>query len=470
MSSHSRGRRRPRPWWRKIGTAPRERSLGLAIGLIVTLAIGVAVIGAREGVRLLARIRQSGTGGAANSVAHHAILIAGGYDVNAAAPSATAELYDLDTRQFSPAGAMTSPRVNHTATLLMNGEVLIAGGATNDDPVAQGGILRSAELYNPATGKFTATGSMNFERAGHSALPLPNGKVLILGGLANNDDVIAAAELYDPASGTFTTMGKLTDPRVFLTVTPLANSQWLIAGGEVMVFAGPVRDIANLVYDRLNTAELFDPANDGFKCVGGVSFLGAVCKPSMLSRRRWQTATMLRNGRVLLAGGDGDCTNYRGKAELYDQATGSFLVANDMVANRQQHTATLLGDGQVLIAGGLSPCKSVPPPIEAELYDPAPAQPQLYNGVFSASGSLSEPRASHTATLLPSGPDAGDVLITGGSIKGDATAEMYIPSAEAFACVGGVSESPPICNASMTVGRHGHTATLLRAPPSSSAN
>jgi hypothetical protein len=360
--------------------------------------------------------------------------------------------------------------VNHTATLLMNGQVLIAGGATNNDPVEQGGILSSAELYNPATGKFTATGTMNFERVGQSATLLADGKVLIIGGLANNQEVAAAAELYDPASGTFTAIGKLTDPRVFLTVTPLANSQLLIAGGELLVFAGPVRDIANLVYDRLNTAELFDPARDSFKCAGGVSFLGAVCKPSMLSHRRSHTATMLRNGRVLLAGGDGDCANYKGTAELYDPAIGAFFTANDMVTDRQQHTATLLGDGQVLIAGGLSPCKSEPPPFEAELYDPVPSQPRLYNGVFSASGSLSEPRASHTATLLPSGPDEGDVLIIGGSIKGDATAEMYIPSAEAFACVGGVSESPPVCNASMTVGRHGHTATLLRASSAPNVN
>jgi hypothetical protein len=135
-----------------------------------------------------------------------------------------------------------------------------------------------------------------------------------------------------------------------------------------------------------------------------------------------------------------------------------------MTADRQQHTATLLDDGQVLLAGGLSPCKSVPPTTQAELYDPQPSQPQLYNGVFSPTGSLSEPRALHTATLLPSGPDMGSVLIAGGSLSGNATAELYIPSAEAFACVGGISESPPLCNASMTEARQGHTATLLAAP------
>jgi hypothetical protein len=461
---HSYFRRRMRRWRRRIGSRLGglrlgERSLGITISAIVLLAIALAVIAAEVGIR-----RLLGGGTEANPVSTTAsqfILIAGGYDSNLRAVTASAELYDLNTRQFSATGSMTTPRVNHTATLLRNGKVLITGGASNANPESEGGILRTAELYDPVSGKFTPTGSMNVERVGHTATLLPDGEVLIVGGLTNTEDALATAELYNPKTGIFAKAGHLTDPRIFPAITQLDNGKLLISGGEVLAFSGPIRDIANVVHDRLNTAELYTPATGGFRCVGGASFLGAVCRPSMSSHRLYQTATLLRNGRVLIAGGDGDCLTYSGRAELYDPMSGIFVAANEMAANRQEHTATLLDDGQVLIAGGISPCKALPPVIQAEIYDPEPEQPPLYNGVFSLAGNLTEPRALHTATLIPSGPDAGDVLIAGGSVNGNATAEMYIPSSYTFACVGDVSDSPPVCSPSMTEPRQGHTATLL---------
>lgn len=444
---------------------PRRSHSLIVIALVIVVA-GLTAIGAKHGAKLLEVVwRKADTDGSARVAANRSILITGGYDSSLSAVTANAEIYDLDTRRFASTGAMTTPRANHTATLLTNGKVLITGGASNADFISEGGILRTAELYDPATGKFTPTGSMNFERAGHAATLLPNGKVLIVGGLTNNEEALAIGELYDPKRGKFAAIDRLTDPRIFPTVTMLDSGELLIAGGEVLAFSGPIRDIANVVHDRLNTAEIFSAAMAGFKCVGGASFLGAVCRPSMLSHRLHHTSTLLRNGRVLLAGGEGDCLTYKGRAELFDPETGIFLAANEMAAGRQQHTATMLSDGQVLLAGGMSPCNANSPPVEAELYDPNPAQPPVYNGVFSPAASLSEPRAAHTATLIPSGPDKGSVLIAGGSINGNATAELYVPGAETFACIGGVSDSPPLCNASMIEPRRGHTATLLAVPP-----
>jgi hypothetical protein len=181
----------------------------------------------------------------------------------------------------------------------------------------------------------------------------------------------------------------------------------------------------------------------------------------MSIRRIYHTATLLKNGRVLIAGGDGNCLNYTGSAELYNPKIGAFVAANDLVADRQQHTATLLNDGRVLLAGGLSACKTAPPVLQAELYEPDPVVPPLYAGVFSATGTMSEPRVLHTAVLLPTGPDAGSVLIAGGSINGNATAELYVPASRDFECVGGVSATPPVCNSNMMEARQGHTATLL---------
>ena len=114
---------------------------------------------------------------------------------------------------------------DHTATLLPNGKVLVAGGYN-------GGALTSAELYDPASGTWTATGSLNTARYDHTATLLPNGKVLVAGGISNGSD-LTSAELYDPASGTWTATGSLNTARYEHTATLLPNGKVLVAGGYV---------------------------------------------------------------------------------------------------------------------------------------------------------------------------------------------------------------------------------------------
>jgi N-acetylneuraminic acid mutarotase len=109
-----------------------------------------------------------------------------------------AQLYDPASGNWSATGSLNPAREGHTATLLPNGKVLAAGGTSGS------GSLASAELYNPATGSWSATGSVNVARRFPTATLLPNGKVLVVGGRGNGSyfDLLYSAELYDPASGT----------------------------------------------------------------------------------------------------------------------------------------------------------------------------------------------------------------------------------------------------------------------------
>lgn len=140
------------------------------------------------------------------------VLIAGGADPTnlPAADWGRAELYDPAMGTFTRTGDMTAPRTGSPATLLPNGQVLIAGCDLT------GGGSQTAELYDPATGTFTATGSMLNRRCGHTATLLNNGKVLIVGGYyplnAYSAPTCLPAELYDPSTGTFTSTADLMEP------------------------------------------------------------------------------------------------------------------------------------------------------------------------------------------------------------------------------------------------------------------
>ena len=343
-------------------------------------------------------------------------VTAGGNGAVASANVTSAVVSCIDGMPFALTGGMTTARDGHTATLLNNGQVLIAGGTYDGNF----DVTASAELYNPATGTFTATGSMTDFREGHTATLLNNGQVLITGGSDDNlGDNVATAELYDPATGTFTATGSMTTARWGQTATLLNNGQVLIAGGVDF-------------FDAITaSAELYNPATGTFTATG-----------SMASVRLGHTATLLNNGQVLIAGGT---TNYGGtalaSAELYDPATGTFTATGSMATARDGHTATLLNNGQVLIAGGIYATATFT--ASAELYDTA-------TGTFTATGSMTDSRASQTATLL----NNGQVLIAGG-YEDDfaditATAELYNPATGAFTFGG-----------SMTTARVGHTATLL---------
>jgi len=289
--------------------------------------------------------------------------------------SAPAELYNPATGTFSVTGTPISPRYFATATLLENGMVLIAGGSSTGPPG-----LSSAELYNPATGTFAATGSLNTGRYDHTATLLDNGMVLITGGQTSASSFFASAELYNPATGQFAYTGNLNLARGQHTATRLDDGNVLIAGGQGS--GGTF----------IASAEIYDPVTGSFTETG-----------SLNTPRVSHTATLLPNGTVLVAGGVVNSSFASASAELYNPASGIFTTTGNLTTGRSDHTATLLGSGLVLVAGGLvlSPAGAT---ASAELYNPA-------SGTFTATGSLTVGRSVHIAALL----NNGTVLIAGGA-------------------------------------------------------
>ncbi|HLY20772.1 MAG TPA: kelch repeat-containing protein, partial [Bryobacteraceae bacterium] len=314
------------------------------------------------------------------------VLVAGGGNSFGALTSA--ELYDPNTQSFSVTGSMSAARGTPTATLLPNGQVLITGGSGSS-----GLPLASAELYNPATGTFTLTGSMNTPREDHTATLLQNGQVLIAGGSTGGPTgVLASAELYNPATGTFSYTGSMRSARFSPGTALLTNGQVLVAGGAT---GGPTGYLAS--------AELYNPVTWTFSYTGSLS-----------TARAYYTSALLQSGQVLEAGGDSNSVPTT-TAELYNPTTGTFSPTGSMAY--PQGVPTLLADGQVLFAGGSLEVNN--PIAAAELYNPT-------TGIFSLTGSLITARNGAAATLLQN----GQVLVTGG-FNGSgalASAELYLPA------------------------------------------
>jgi hypothetical protein len=311
------------------------------------------------------------------------VLIAGGYTNTVDAPLATAELYDPAKGTFSPTGDMSIGRASHAAVLLANGKVLMAGGYSGTG--ASYGTLASAELYDPATGKFTPTGSMTAADApGRNAIVLRDGRIFI---------AIAGTfgEIYDPATGMFTA----TDS--YKTSGGLqVDTDVLLPDGRVLIVG-----CTPFCYDQAN--ELYNPVANTFSIAEARDGWGTVTTP-----------TLLTNGKVLLV--EGNCFGTPDEVEVYDPVTGKFSDIGQTNSAHEFSAGVLLRDGTFLVTGGqyLGGNGSA----SAELYIPA-------TGSFVSGGMLSG-RHSHTATLLSD----GNVLLTGGFDNWPdpiSSAEIYTP-------------------------------------------
>jgi IPT/TIG domain/Kelch motif/Galactose oxidase, central domain len=331
------------------------------------------------------------------------------------------------TGSWTLTGSMTVTRTNATATLLQNGEVLVAGGNS-----ASNGALSSAELYNPATGTWALTGSMTTARYEQTATLLQNGEVLVVGGMNDTTSDLGTAEVYNPAAGTWAATGSMADdPGAGGTATLLPNGTVLVAGGCCTPAAGP---------GALASAQIYNPATNSWTATGSMSI-----------GRYYATATLLGNGTVLVVGGDNivpDMMSGMGSspltsAEIYNPATGSWQGAGNSATGHVWATASLLPSGQVLVAGGsLSGCCGGV--TGADLYTPS-------TGAWQAAAPMNTPRESAAAVVLPN----GTVLMTGGYEGVTATAwlastEIYQPSTNTW------TPGP-----NLNTGRAYHTATLL---------
>lgn len=327
---------------------------------------------------------------------------------------ASAELFDPVARTFTPTGSMTVPRTGQTITLLHDGRVLLTGGDKNAGFRSQ---LASAEIYNPASGTFSATGSMTTPREGHTATLLRDGRVLVAGGSPNGIQATTSADIYDPESGTFSRTGHLHQPRVAHVAALLGNGQVLIAGGGRGGMPGG--------YISYDTAEIYDPTTRRFTTV----------RAHMISDRVGAAAVKLDDGRVLLVGGKSGkilvgirslaSMTPLATAELYDPESGTFLNTDTMRDPHYLATATKLNDGDVLVVGGWL----VQGPVVVGMRDAEVYQSEV--NIFSHIGPTNVARLTNTATLL----NDGEVLIAGGvADKAQITAavEFYSPRQHRF--------------------------------------
>ncbi len=340
------------------------------------------------------------------------IMICGGTsDANVGGVLETAEIYDPAAGTFTATGSMSAARQGHTATVLPHGEVLITGGQKN---IGFRTALASAEIYDPNSGAFRPTGSMSTAREGHTATLLRDGRVLIAGGSSNGITTTSSAEVYNPRTGSFTAISPMNVPREAHTATLLKNGKVLIAGGGRGGMPGGYIVYAN--------AEIFDPASNTF------SMLNA----QMVNDRVGQAAALLDDGRVLLAGGkSGKVLSPFGggnlfslaplnTAEVFDPETSSFRAVGRMQATHYLGAATRLENGMVLVTGGWNSYGTIIGGQRfADLFD-------TERNIFSGGADLNVPRLNQTATLMPD----GDVMVAGG-INGDgnvtATVEFYAP-------------------------------------------
>jgi hypothetical protein len=342
----------------------------------------------------------------ATLLANGQVLVAGVTDsTTAKRGSITADLYDPRTGTFTALGNHGSS----IATPLADGRVLFIIG---DSP-----SKNRAEIFDPADGTFTASGTSVTGQVGGYATLLPNGKVLVAGGFVSGSTsaiIYATPELYDPATGTFSATGSFVTTVRFLFYVgdPDISAVARLADGRVLFAGEPV-------------SEVYDPVSGTFSLTGAMTTPCGLTgqPPGYISNR---TATLLTNGKVLLTGGDHEDCGPFANAEIYDPATGLFTATGSMSRVRANHTATLLSDGTVLIAGGdtLDCIRGCTTP-SVEVYNPS-------TGTFTVAGDMLARRAGQTATLLKN----RSVLIAGGygyvppaqNSTLFASAEIYTPA------------------------------------------
>lgn len=288
-------------------------------------------------------------------------------------------------------GRMTVARFDHAAVLLPSGRVLVVGG------IERNGVMQpSAELFDPATGQFTATGEPQAHHGwGVTATLLRDGKVLVAGGSSGCDSpcYTSSAELYDPSTGRFASTGKMTVPRAEARAV-------LLKTGEVLLVGGTAITESNLFL----TAELYHPSTGTFTLIGATHLSDAT------------QIVLLNDGSALVIGNSG--------TDLYDSSAKRFTATGAMTVPRSKFGGARLPDGRVLIAGGQAGGPFGTRVTTTQIYDPG-------TGRFSSGPELNENRFKLSKAVVSL--KDGRVLVGGGAEQ----PEVYDPNSGVFAPVGG---------------------------------
>jgi N-acetylneuraminic acid mutarotase len=382
---------------------PRAAAAAGLLGLAVTLLLAgsgsaAAATGSWTLTGSMSATRSQAT---ATLLQNGEVLVAGGNSTSNGV-LASAEIYNPSTGTWAPTGSMTTARYTQVATPLQNGEVLVAGGEGDG-----GALLGTAEVYNPATGTWAATGPLaSAFGAGATATLLPNGTVLVAGGCctpAVGPGALASAQIYNPATNSWTGTGSMSIGRYYATATLLGNGTVLVVGGDNIV----PNMMSGMGDEPLTSAEIYNPATGSWQSAGNTA-TGHV----------HATASLLPSGQVLVVGGaaSGCCVAVTG-ADLYTPSTGTWQAAANMNIAREYAAAVVLPDGTVLMTGGYNGNTILSWLASTEIYQPS-------TNTWTAGPSMNAERAYQTATLLPN----GQVLVAGGTDGSNfalASAELY---------------------------------------------
>jgi N-acetylneuraminic acid mutarotase len=361
------------------------------------------------------------------------VLVAGLLSGLAATGPLPAQAKATDLGAWAPAPNLLEGHVAHTATLLKDGRVLIAGG-TDGHGVATAGC----ELFDPKANRWIRAGNMISARAAHSATLLADGNVLVIGGQTGLSifpiQVLASAEIYHPATNSWTVVAAMHAPRRMYSSIRLRDGRVLVVGGTNVAPGSPMPDA------QQEQAELYDPLRDRWTLAGAGLF-----------PLYGEAATLMPDGMVLVTGGSADTGFATTRAELFDPTTNRWQPTTwPMLATpRDGHTATLLPDGKVLLVGGYTTQEQqvsggvIYPVSEllttSEIFD-------LRGNTLVRVGYSRITRFEHTATLLRN----GTVLVVGSAYASNADSQIFDPkNTEQWASTG------------LAMDRYLHTATML---------
>jgi hypothetical protein len=347
-------------------------------------------------------------------------LLALTFAVSVSATGAVSSRASGSSGSWSNAASLITGREEHTATILRNGNVLIAGGTDG-----RGKALASAEVYNPRTNRWTSAGSMATARLDHTATLLPSGNVLVAGGLDAYlpyvaSSTLASAEVYDPTTNAWSKAAPMIGSRARQTATLLADGRVLVVGGLNLALQG------GLYPGQPTDAELYDPTVNRWSATAPMGLY-----------RLDQTATRLTDGRVLIAGGQDGATSFK-STEIYNPTEDRWISAAPMGVGRWGHAATLLPSGDVIVVGGTGeePNALSISLTSAEIYDPG-------TNLWVTVANMAAVHVEHTATVLRD----GTVLVVGAS--GQSRPELYDLARNLWSAIG------------PSMDRYHHTATGL---------